>query len=78
MIAATARIRSKGGDGMIIHEGFRSWTFDETLERDPADRAVVDKMCQYAEERDGTAMEFDGTEDGPNKSNFVFGWKGGM
>lgn len=59
---------------MVIHD--RLYPFDETQERDPADRAVVDKICQYAEERGGTVLEFDGTEGGPVKVNFVFGWEG--
>ena len=55
---------------------YEDWIFDETLERNPVDRAVVDKIRQYADERGGTIAEFDGIESGPQRSNFVFGWNG--
>lgn len=52
------------------------WEFDEKLDRDPVDRATVDKIRQYAKERGGTVTEFDGTVIGPQNSNFIFGWEG--
>lgn len=51
--------------------------FDVNRTRDPADRAAVDEIRRYAEERGATVEEFEWTGwNTPGGANFIVGWDG--